>query len=111
MLPLTELLKATALVLAPLHAVWLPGIPATGIGLAVIVNVLGVPVQVFASAVTEIVATTGAFVVFTALNVVILPLPLPPSPIEVVLFVHVKVLPPTRLAKFMDPELAPVTNG
>jgi hypothetical protein len=57
------------------------------------------PLQVFAEAVTAIVATTGAFVPFAAVNEEMLPAPLAARPIEVVLFVQVYVAPDTALLK------------
>ena len=62
------------------------------VGVTVIVNVVGEPVQVVPPlvyvGVTVIVAVTGAVVVFTAVKEGILPVPLAARPIEVVLLVQ-----------------------
>ena len=59
------------------------------------VNVDGVPVHPFAVGVTVIVEEIAEVVAFEALNEGILPEPLTASPIAVLLFVHVNVVPPT----------------
>ena len=67
-------------------------VPATVVGLTVIVNVMGVPVQVVPplvyEGVTVIVAITGAPVIFVAVNAAISPVPLAASPIDVAVFVQ-----------------------
>jgi hypothetical protein len=68
---------------------------ATGVGLTVIVNVIGVPVHVgmlLNIGVTVIVAVTGALPVFVAVNAPILPVPLAARPIEGLSFVQSKVV-------------------
>ena len=57
--------------------------------------------------ITVIVATTGAFVVFATANEAILPVPDAASPIEVALFVQLKLLPVTLLPKLTADVLAP----
>ena len=44
--PATAPVKLTAVVAAPAHSVWLATAFTVGVGLTVIVNVIGVPVQV-----------------------------------------------------------------
>jgi len=61
----------------------------------VIVKVETVPVQPFAVGVMVIVPEIGEFVVFVAVKYGIFPLPLAARPIDVLLFVHVKVVPAT----------------
>lgn len=71
-----------------------------GIGFTVIVNVVTGPVQPFEVAVTLIVATTGALVVFVAVKDGIVPDPLVPNPIFELL-VQLNVAPAGVLAKFI----------
>src|SRR5512143_1419940 len=52
------------------------------LGLTVIVNVCGGPVQPLAVGLTVIVATTGLFPVFVAINAAMSPVPLAGRPIE-----------------------------
>lgn len=59
------------------------------------------PVQPFAVAATLIVAVTGVLPVFIAVNGAIFPEPLAASPIEVVLFVQLKLEPETKLLNVM----------
>ena len=59
-----------------------------GVGFTVMVKVRGVPLQLFDTGVTVIVATTGVLLVLVAVNVPILPVPLAARPIEVLLFVQ-----------------------
>lgn len=80
---------------------WLNRSVATtiGVGLTVMVNVRGVPVQVTPPlvklGVTVIVATTGVCVVFTAVKAAMLPLPEAARPIEGVLLVQLYTVPVT----------------
>jgi hypothetical protein len=53
------------------------------------------PAQLFAVGVMVIVPEIGAFVMLVAVNEGTFPLPLAAKPIEVLLFVHVKVVPAT----------------
>jgi hypothetical protein len=80
----------------------------------VIVNVRGVPVHSVPPfkklGVTVIVAVTGAFVVLIAVNEAMLPLPLAPSPIEVLLFVHVYTVPVTAPLKATAVVAAPLQS-
>ena len=59
-----------------------------GVGFTVMVKVRGVPLQLSDTGVTVIVATTGVLLVLVAVNVPILPVPLAARPIEVLLFVQ-----------------------
>jgi hypothetical protein len=65
------------------------------VGLTVIVKVVGVPVHPFAVGVTLIVAVIGEVVAFVAVNEGMLPGPPATSPIAVLLFVQVNVVPLT----------------
>ena len=56
------------------------------------VRFCGVPVQPFNVGVIVIVAVTGEAVAFVPVNAAIFPVPLAPSPIDVVLFVQLKVV-------------------
>jgi hypothetical protein len=66
-----------------------------GVGFTVIVNVCGVPGHPAADGVTVIVAVIGVLVVLTAVKAGIFPLPLATKPIEVLLFVQLKIEPVT----------------
>ena len=72
-----------------------------------IVNVDGVPVQPFAVGVTLIVAVIGEAVALVAVNEGILPEPLAARPIDVLLFVHVNVVPLTGPEKLVIDVAAP----
>ena len=74
----------------------------------VIVNVFGAPVQPFAVGVTVIVAAIGEVVALVAVNEGILPEPLAARPIDVLLFVHVNVVPLTGPEKLVIDVVAPV---
>ena len=73
----------------------------------VIVNVFGVPVQPFAVGITVIVETIGEVVAFVAVKEGILPEPFAASPIAVLLFVHVNVVPLTGPDKLVIDAIAP----
>jgi hypothetical protein len=89
---LNEPLKATAVVAAPLHSVWLETVFTVGVGFTVMVNVLAVPVQPFFTGVTVIVAVTGAVVLLVPVKEDISPEPLAARPMDVVLFVQLNVV-------------------
>ena len=79
-----------------------------GVGLTVMVNVWAAPGQPAADGVTVIVAVTGALLVLIAVNAGIFPLPEAAKPIDVLLFVQLKVLPPTapeKVTRFVDAPL------
>ena len=84
--PATGPLKFTAAVAVLLHTTWLATAFTVGVGLTVIVNVIGVPVQLTPplvyTGVTTIVAVTGALVALIAIKLAILPDPLAARPIE-----------------------------
>jgi hypothetical protein len=63
-------------------------------------KVVVVGVRTVKIGVTVIVAVTGAVVALVAINEGILPVPLATRPIEVVLFVQLKVVPGVGLVKF-----------
>ena len=65
------------------------------VGLTVIVNVVGIPIHPFAVGVTVIVAVIGKVVAFVAMNEGTLPEPLAASPMAVLPFVQVNVVPLT----------------
>ena len=68
-----------------------------GVGFTVIVNVIGVPVQVVPPlvnvGVTVIVAVTATAVAFVPMKLAILPVPDAPSPMEVLLLVQLYTVP------------------
>ena len=66
-----------------------------GVGLTVTEYVIDAPGQLYAVGVTVIVAIIGDVVVLVAVNDGTLPEPLAASPIAVLLFVHVNVVPET----------------
>jgi hypothetical protein len=90
--PVTAPVKDTVVVEAPLQTVWLAIVLTVGVGLTVIVNVFAVPVQPAFEGVTVIVATTGAVPALVAVNEAISPVPLAARPIDVALFVQLKVV-------------------
>ena len=65
------------------------------------VNVVGVPVHPFAVGVTVIVEEIGELVALVAVNEGIFPEPFAARPIDVLLFVHVNVVPLTGPDKFV----------
>lgn len=85
--PVVGEVKVTALVAEPLQTTW-SGIGLTvGVGFTVMVKVLEGPVHVTFPAVvnlgvTVMVAVIGEFVLLTAVNAPMLPVPLAASPIE-----------------------------
>ena len=79
-----------------------------GVGLTVMVNVCGMPGQPAADGVTVIVAVTGALVALMAVNAGIFPLPEAAKPIDALLFVQLKVLPPTAPEKVIRLVVAPL---
>ena len=80
--PAVGLVNVIAVVLEPLHTVWLATAPTVGIGFTVIVKLLGVPGQLLAVGVTVMVATTGAVPGFWAVKLAILPVPLAARPMD-----------------------------
>lgn len=87
--PLTPLVSAMVLMGVLEHTVCDEGAAtALGVGLTVIVNVLGVPVQEPDTGVTVMVAVTGAVPAFTAVKAGILPVPDAARPMDGVLLVQ-----------------------
>ena len=86
-MPLTLLLNATGVIVAPEHIVCVDGVTTTlGVGFNSIVAVIGVPAQLFAVGVMVNVTVTGALLGFVKAPV-ILPDPLAAIPVtEIVLF-------------------------
>ena len=72
-----------------------------GVGLTVMVKIFGMPGQPAADGVTVIVAVTGALDALMAVKAIIFPLPDAASPIDVLLFVQLKVVPLTAPEKFI----------
>ena len=66
--------------------------PIVGVGFTVMVKFCEVPVQPLNVGVTVMVAVTGEAVAFVAVNDPMLPVPLAPKPMDVVLFVQLKVV-------------------
>ena len=88
--PVVGLLKTMAAVDEPLHNTWLATELTVAIGLTVIVNVIGVPVQPFpVEGVTVIVAVVALVKLLTVTNDGIFPVPLAANPIAVLLFTQV----------------------
>ena len=85
----------------------LTGCTTSGVGLTVMVNISGGPLQPNATGVTVIVAVTGALVILIAVNEVIFPFPLAARPIEVLLFVQLKIVPLTEPMNVMALVIAP----
>ena len=77
------------------------------VGLTVMVKVVGVPVHPFADGVIVIAAVAGEVVAFVAVNEATLPEPLAASPIAVLLFVQVNVVPLTGPDKFVTGAVTP----
>ena len=86
--------------MAPLAVIELQGPPqvelgvtiTTGDGLTVMVKLIGVPVHAPVDGVTVMVAVTAVAPAFKAVKEAILPVPLAARPIDVVLFVQLKVV-------------------
>jgi hypothetical protein len=93
--PVAFPLKATVEA-APAQKVWLATAFTVAVGFTVYVYVTGVPAQpnppLLKTGVTVTVETTGALPVFTAVKLGTLPVPEAASPIEVTLFVQLKVV-------------------
>ena len=92
----TELVNATAPVAAVLHTVWLVIADTIGVGFTPIVNVCGLPAQLFAFGVTVIVPVTRAFELFVVVKPAMLPEPEPANPIDVALFTQSNEVPLTE---------------
>ena len=95
LVPVTGPLKLIAVPAAPLQCILLVMLVTVADGLTVTVKVVGVPVHPFAVGVTVIVAVMGAVVAFEAVNEGTFPEPFAASPIAVLLFVQVNVVPVT----------------
>jgi hypothetical protein len=108
--PGVRLVKFTAVVAAPAHSDWFATAATTGVGFTVIVNVTGVPGQPLAVGVTVIVAVIGNAVLFVAVKLEILPVPLAARPILVLLFVQLYVVPATAPVKVTAVVVAPLHN-
>jgi hypothetical protein len=110
--PVAVPIKVTVLVALLLQTTWLLTGATVGVGLTVMVNNTGDPVQVTPPlvkfGVTVIVAITGEEVVFTAVKGRMFPVPLPPSPIDGVVLVQVKTVPDTVPLKVIVPNELPL---
>jgi hypothetical protein len=82
-----------------------------GCGFTVIVKVIGLPRHVPKVGVTVIVLVIGAVVVFVAVKIGKLVMPLAANPIAALEFVHVKVAPSGVLAKVFAAILAPAQTA
>ena len=95
--PATGPAIVTAVVVAPLHTVWLAIAVTDGVGFTVIVNTLGIPKHVTPPSVSDgvivITATTGIVPVLVAVKPGISPVPIAAKPIEACVFVHKKIVP------------------
>jgi hypothetical protein len=106
--PATVPLKVTAAVAAPLHKVWLATAVTFALGLTVIVNVIGAPVQPLADGVTVMVPLIAVAAALVAVKLGMFPLPLAARPIAGLELVQVNVVPVVRLVKFTAAVAAPV---
>jgi hypothetical protein len=106
--PATGLVKATAVVVAPLQYATLATGSTVVVGFTVMVKVNGTPGHAFAEGVTVIVATTGVVPALVAVNEGISPVPLAANPIEGVLLVQANVVPATGPDTVMIAVVAPL---
>ena len=101
--PGTELVKINAPAVPPLHTVVLGDTVATGVGDTLIVKDLtapGQPANIGVTAITDVAVTVP---VLTAVNAAMLPEPDAASPIDVLEFVQLKVVPGAVLPKVNPP--------
>ena len=89
LVPATVLVNVSVPVADPLHTRMLFGMFSLGVGFTVMLKLSGAPVQPFAAAVTAMIATTGVVPLLIAVNAGTSPIPEPPRPIVVLLFVQV----------------------
>ena len=80
--------KFTACTCSLLHTDWSGTAVTDGIGFTVIVKLLGVPVQLFETGVTTILAVIGILLPLFRVKLLILPIPLAAKPMEVLELVH-----------------------
>ena len=106
--PATVPVKFTAAVAAPLQSVWLTTAATLALGLTVIVNVIGAPVQPLADGVTVIVPLIAVVPALVATKLGMFPVPDAARPIAVLEFVQLYVVPGVRLVKFTAVVFAPV---
>jgi hypothetical protein len=100
--PATGLVKVTAVVLVPLHTVWLAGVFTLGVGLTVSVAIIAGPSQPFILGIMVKVTITGVVPVVVKVPV-ILPVPLAAMPVAVATLslVHLYTVPATGLVKLI----------
>lgn len=94
-----------------MHRFWLETTATVGVGLTVIVNVTGAPVQPLADGVTVMFAVTGASEAFTAVKAAISPVPFAARPMDGVLFTQLKTTPvgvPLKVIAVVDAPLQTV---
>lgn len=101
-MPGVELVNDVAATDSLLQTAKLAGTVTVGTGLTVMVYVAAVPAHPLAVGVTVITPVIGAVVVLVAVNEGTLPVPPAPSPIAVLLLVHVKVVPGVGLVNVVD---------
>lgn len=106
--PATFPVNTTGLVMALLHRTWLAGCTTEGVGLTLMVKLWGLPVQPVALGTTVMVAVTGTRLLLVAVKEGISPLPLPASPIDVLLLVQTNNVLATLPVKLMAEVDAPL---
>jgi hypothetical protein len=110
MVPLTAPVKATAVVLAPLHMVCAVGVLTVGVGFTVILKFCEVPIQPLAVGITMTLAVSGVAPAFIAVKEAILPVPDAPRPMPGSVLVQPYVVPLTAPLKFTAVEAMPLHN-
>jgi hypothetical protein len=109
--PGVGLLNALAGTVVPLQTTIFEGTETVGVGFIVIIYVEGVPGHPFAEGVTVIVPDIGVVPELVAVNAGTFPMPLAPSPIEVLLFDHAKVAPGVILVNALTGTVAPLQTA
>ncbi len=105
--PAGVLAKVVLGIVVPAHCTMGVIALTVGLGLTVIVNVVGAPVQPANVGVTEIVLVMAELVAFVAVNAGKFPVPLAPNPIAVLLFVQANVAPAGVLLNAVDGTATP----
>jgi len=109
--PGVVLVNVAAGTVAPLQIMIFAGTVTVAVGSTVIVYEEGIPGQAAAEGVTVIVAVIGAVPALVAVNEGTFPFPPAPNPIDVLLFVHVNVVPGVELVKFVAGTMAPLQTS
>lgn len=108
MVPVTGLVKLTALVEALSQSVWFGMALTVAVGLTVMTKLLVVPVHPLAVGVTVIVPLMGVLVRLVAVNDGMLPFPLAARPMAGLLLAQAKVVPLTGPVMVTAAEAAPL---